>query len=542
MPRKLYILLSLLLLVSLGAFWLWLGEDSPLRSRRARGGSPQEVMRAAYEKRGTIAPGGKGKRASASEDVAAQEDESSEDDEARYLVTATSAEQVAKLQAALRAARIAFRYDPRLRTFQFSEHSDALARLLSGEDFADLNVEDNLSTYLLLPQPEEPEITGIPVGHRLRRLVGAEGEERGSGVKIAVLDTFVDVARAELPSNVTVLNPFKLGTDGEAADHGSAVVSMITGAGDIDGIADQASVTAYTVLDGNGYGTALNVAKAIVQAVDDGANLINLSLGFSYSSSTLQAAIEYAQANGVVVVAAAGNSGEKTHSTVCYPAAYEGVIAVGAVDAMGERASFSSTGPELVIMAPGVGNATRFDDETLLFSGTSAAAPAATAVIAYTMSQMENLNAVEVASVVLANADDNGTPGKDEQYGLGVVDAERAVDSETPGIYLVAPTGVTRTTLPDGTAAYAISAQNQGTEPLESIELHATITYQRDDGTTASSTWDLTFSNVAPGQTVSGIANPTIPAGTPVTFTTTVSSPQMFYPPHRKTTRLVVGE
>ncbi|MBI1281513.1 MAG: S8 family serine peptidase [Anaerolineaceae bacterium] len=168
--------------------------------------------------------------------------------------------------------------------------------------------------------------------------------------------------------------------------HGCAVAGIIAaniddGAG-IAGVAPNAMILPLRVLDGVGVGTYSNVAAAIVRAADEGAQIINLSVGGSNASSVLENAIDYAIAKHVTVVAAAGNTG----GNVLYPAAYAPVISVGSVDANLQRSSFSSYLPQLDTLAPGSNIlTTALNQSYKTVSGTSFAAAEVSGIIALDM-------------------------------------------------------------------------------------------------------------------------------------------------------------
>ena len=123
------------------------------------------------------------------------------------------------------------------------------------------------------------------------------------------------------------------------------------------------------VLNSSGVGSYSDVAAAIVYAADNGAQVINLSLGGSNPSSTLENAVNYAISKGVIVVAAAGNNGTEG---ALYPAAYPDVIAVGSVDPDLQHSSFSNYGAQIDIWAPGRDIlTTKRDGSYGLVSGTS---------------------------------------------------------------------------------------------------------------------------------------------------------------------------
>ena len=134
------------------------------------------------------------------------------------------------------------------------------------------------------------------------------------------------------------------GTIGQETNNGTGVA----------GIAYGAWLLPVKVLNRYGYGSNATLAAGIRWAADNGADIINMSLGSSRGGRALQEAVQYAYDNGVVIVAASGNDASAdTLTPVSYPAAYEHVIAVGAVDSMKNRAYYSNGGSELALVAPG---------------------------------------------------------------------------------------------------------------------------------------------------------------------------------------------
>jgi hypothetical protein len=205
---------------------------------------------------------------------------------------------------------------------------------------------------------------------------------------------------------------------------------------------------AVKALSATGYGTYADVARGIVYAVDHGARVINLSLGGDVDSSTLSDAVAYAVGNGVVVTAAAGNSGT---SAPTYPAAYPGVIAVGATDAQDARADFSNFGFWLTVMAPGVNiTTTDFGGGYADFTGTSPAAPFAAGAAALMLAVNPQLDSPKVRAILAMTSDDLGAPGFDTAFGWGRLNVARAVDqalaltqsgadTQSPAISVTAP-------------------------------------------------------------------------------------------------------
>jgi serine protease len=186
----------------------------------------------------------------------------------------------------------------------------------------------------------------------------------GEGVTVAIVDTGVacfdkgPFSRGSDLTGTRCSGGYNFVSDSpEAYDdqgHGTHVAGTVAqttnnGKG-VAGLAYCARLMPIKVLNRQGWGTLANVAEGIRYAADNGAQVINLSLGGSGRSRILEEAVDHALSKGVVVVAAAGNSGR----SVGYPAAYDGVIAVSASDSNDKIAWFSSRGPQVAIAAPGV--------------------------------------------------------------------------------------------------------------------------------------------------------------------------------------------
>jgi subtilisin len=187
------------------------------------------------------------------------------------------------------------------------------------------------------------------------------------------------------------------------------------------GVAPEATLYAVKVLDGNGSGALSWVAAGIDWAVANGMQVINMSLGATVTSQALSDAVAAAQAAGVLVVSAAGNSG--CCNTVGYPARLPGSMAVGAVDAADVIASFSSTGPEVDVVAPGVavrapvptGTCALCDPSGYrVLSGTSMATPHVAGVAALLMSR--GRLSWEAWNLITNTARDLGAAGFDNSY------------------------------------------------------------------------------------------------------------------------------
>ncbi|MBZ0280304.1 MAG: S8 family serine peptidase [Anaerolineae bacterium] len=178
----------------------------------------------------------------------------------------------------------------------------------------------------------------------------------------------------------------------DASGHGCGVAGIIAANANnnigMAGIAAHARILPLRVLDAQGLGTYSDVAAAMVYAVDNGAAIINLSLGGSVPSTTLENAVNYAVAHGVLVIAASGNTG----GSVLYPAAYPSVVAVASVDQNLQLSSFSSYGPQVDLLAPGRDILTTSPNGGYtLISGTSFAAPQVAGVAALELARGRTL-------------------------------------------------------------------------------------------------------------------------------------------------------
>lgn len=256
-----------------------------------------------------------------------------------------------------------------------------------------------------------------------------------SGVTVAIVDTGVDADHPDLGGRVLPGRDVVNG-DNDAADdegHGTMVAGIAaaetSNAAGIAGAAGAVSILPVKVLDASGAGTDAGVAEGIVWAADQGADVINLSLGGSAESPVLRDAIGYAVARGAFVVAAAGNDMGPTPS---YPAAYDSAFAVGATDASGNAAWFSNHGWWVDLAAPGIdilGPAPGIGAQQTyaVGSGTSFAAPLVAGAAALVLAQTPSLTPAAVAERLRTTARDAGPRGVDRSYGSGLLDAAAAV-------------------------------------------------------------------------------------------------------------------
>lgn len=291
---------------------------------------------------------------------------------------------------------------------------------------------------------------------------------KGTGVKVAIIDTGIDYTHTDLDGNYKGGYNFVGGNADPKDDngHGTHVAGTVAaednGIGVI-GVAPEASLYAVKVLDSTGSGTFSNVIAGIDWSVNNGMQVISMSLGADSGSTSLKNAVDNAYNAGVVIVAAAGNDGNAagTTDTVDYPARYDSVIAVAATDSSNMRASFSSTGPAVEVSAPGVSVYSTIPGGYDYYSGTSMATPHVTGTAALIIASNPGITNVDVRELLRNTSTDLGDPGKDNQYGYGLINAYKAVPMKdtTPPVQV---SGVTVTAT--GTNQLSIS-WNASTEP-----------------------------------------------------------------------------
>jgi subtilisin family serine protease len=248
---------------------------------------------------------------------------------------------------------------------------------------------------------------------------------------IAVIDSGVRASHPDLVGKVLVGYDF-VANDNDANDengHGTAVAGTVSPGSNnqigVCGVAWSNPILPVRVLDANGSGTYSAIANGIIYAADRGAKVINLSLGGTSSSRTLQDAINYAWNKQCVIVAAAGNNGS---NIAFYPAACSNVVAVSATDASDIRPTWSNFGSYVDVSAPGVDILSVFgNDQYAAWNGTSFSSPVTSGVVALMAGANSTLTNAQLVDVLIKNSDDIGALGYDVYYGNGRVNANRAV-------------------------------------------------------------------------------------------------------------------
>jgi hypothetical protein len=323
-------------------------------------------------------------------------------------------------------------------------------------------------------------------------------------VPIAMIDSGVDPTHPDLASKLIPGWSFLTGTAdthdvlGHGTETAGTAAAIGNNAAGVAGVAWQNPIMPLVVLNSSDWATYSDIANAIMYAADHGVRIVNISIGGTSSSSTMQTAVNYGWNKGTVVFAAAGNY---SSSTPIYPAGCTNVVAVGATDSNDLLASFSNFGTYVDLTAPGVNIVTTTAGGGYGgVSGTSFSSPIAAGVAALVLSRNPSLSAQQLVTLLEQNSDDLGALGYDPIFGWGRVNASRAVVAAGGGT-LPPPTVTISTPAPSSILRAVVIVQGNATAPtnLSSVELW--VDGAKTSTTTAASfsfNWDTTAATNGP--------------------------------------------
>ncbi|WP_328308898.1 type VII secretion-associated serine protease mycosin [Streptomyces sp. NBC_00442] len=317
-------------------------------------------------------------------------------------------------------------------------------------------------------------------------------QSTGKGVKVAVIDTGVDIKNPQLTGAVDASKgknylpkdlkdpdnrPLPRGAENGTTDtvgHGTRVAGIIaarpaknTG---FVGLAPDATIIPIQQNDADGHGTAQTLADAIRYAIDAGADVINISQDTANAvapAATLKQAVDAALAHQIVVVASAGNDGLGGNVKSTYPASYPGVLAVAASDRNNERAAFSQSGEFVGVAAPGVDMVSTVPGGGhCADNGTSFSAPYVAGVAALIKAKHPRWTQREIVTQIQQTAE-RSVSGHDRLVGWGVVDPVRALtEDDHPLESPVAHEGVTPARAPTPAALHLGETDEERTQRL----------------------------------------------------------------------------
>lgn len=287
-------------------------------------------------------------------------------------------------------------------------------------------VEDNFLAQGLLT----PSDTTYPSQWHLPKIAAPQGWDLSTGaagVPIAIIDSGIDADHPDLAAKLLPGYNFLNGTTvtDDLFGHGTAVAGSAGAIGNnalgVAGVAWDNPLMPMVVLDTSNYATYANIASAIIRAVDQGAKVLNISIGGSSPSITLQSAVNYAWSKGAVIVSSAANY---SVSTPYYPAACENVLAISATDRYDALSSFSNFGSWIDLAAPGSTiYTTNRGGGYGAWNGTSFSSPIVAGLAGLIWSVNPALTNAEVVDILKRGADDLGTAGFDPSFGFGRINA-----------------------------------------------------------------------------------------------------------------------
>lgn len=291
--------------------------------------------------------------------------------------------------------------------------------------------------YNQLEIPNDPDY-GQQWNLRSINVEQAWDETKGEGITVAVIDTGVtqvpDLKQTQFVPGYDFVNDTTNAQDDNGhGTHVAGTVAQSTNNGyGVAGVAYQAKIMPLKVLAKGGGGTVADIAEAIRFATDNGADVINMSLGGGGASQVMQEAIDYAYSQDVVIIAAAGNSNQNASG---YPARYPKVISVSAIDSSGQKAPYSNYGAGVDISAPGGGETGKIVQETIDsstgepifagFQGTSMASPHVAGVAA--LVKASGVQEPEAVLQVLKQSARKIQEDPLNHFGAGHLDAAAAV-------------------------------------------------------------------------------------------------------------------
>lgn len=298
-----------------------------------------------------------------------------------------------------------------------------------------LRIEDDPEISLLSIKTA-PQV--IPWGISRVQAPAVWPSSTGKNVKVAIVDTGIDLKHPDLLANIrtgiNIIRPTR--TPDDDSGHGSHVAGIIGALSNtvgVVGIAPNVELYPVKVLKSNGVGYLSDIIAGIDWSVSHGMDVINLSLGTTTDIQSMHDAVARADQAGIIVVAAAGNSG----GSVMYPAAYSEVISVGMIDENGQVDQYSSRGSELELVAPGSNIYSTYRGRTYrMMTGTSMASPhvaGAAALLRAMPSKCDTngdgkCNRSEILQRLESTATDLGEAGRDNDSGFGLLNLAGALN------------------------------------------------------------------------------------------------------------------
>ncbi|WP_417689685.1 S8 family serine peptidase [Pseudidiomarina sp.] len=325
-------------------------------------------------------------------------------------------------------------------------HNLAVAAELSPQEKKRLENNPNIE-YIEVDQQRRLMAQSVPYGIGMvqaDQVDDSVASAAAGGKKICVIDSGLELPHEDMGTqNGTITGTNDSGTGNwydEGGPHGTHVAGTIAalnnGLGVRGVIGSDPNMHIVKVFNSSGWGYSSSLVAAIETCADNGADVVNMSLGGGGSSQTEANAMQNLYNQGVLLIAAAGNDGSSYTSTdaLSYPASYNAVVSVAAVDSNKALASFSQKNSQVEIAGPGVNVLSTYPEGTGSqgnygnMSGTSMASPHVAGVAALVWSHHPSCSAAQIRGALNDSAQDLGTSGRDVRFGYGLVQAKDAID------------------------------------------------------------------------------------------------------------------
>lgn len=325
-------------------------------------------------------------------------------------------------------------------------HNLAVAAEMSEKDKKRFEKNPNVE-YIEVDQQRRFMAQSVPYGINMvqaNQVDDSVASAAAGGKKICVIDSGLDLPHEDMGTRFDTINGTNNSGTGNWYDqggpHGTHVAGTIAalnnGLGVRGVIGSNPNMHIVKVFNASGWGYSSSLVAAIETCADNGSDVVNMSLGGGGSSQTEANAMQNLFNQGVLLIAAAGNDGSAYSSTdaMSYPASYNAVMSVAALDSNKSLASFSQKNSQVEIAAPGVDVLSTYPEGTGsqgnygTMSGTSMASPHVAGVAALVWSHHPSCSAQQIRNALNATAEDLGSAGRDVRFGYGLVQTKDAVD------------------------------------------------------------------------------------------------------------------
>jgi hypothetical protein len=359
------------------------------------------------------------------------------------------------------------------------------AETVSRELATEASVRSVQRNFRYLLQEQKAALTeGDPAQYAVAKLRLPEAHQlaHGANVRVAVIDSGIDVRHPELADSI--VETFDAAGSNEGPHvHGTGIAGAIVSHARLMGGAPAAkilAIRAFVVASGGVQSNSFAVLKGLDYAAAHGAQIVNMSFA-GPKDAQIERGIAALAAKGIVMVAAAGNAGAK--SPPLYPSANPNVIAVSATDAKDHLFTASNRGGHIALAAPGVDIFLPAPDQKYqITSGTSFSAAYVSALAALMLERNPALKAEELRGILMKTARDLGSPGRDDLFGAGEADGYAAVQAVIGVSAPVAVSGAPEETNQNKSKAAENASEQKELPPVRSLDLPvATMASEKSD-------------------------------------------------------------